>query len=90
MTVCRRCSECQGYSHHWLSNPNFGSDDNRAYEFECKHCEAAGEECPVCDGRGSVSGRSLCPVEEFPDTCQLCNGEGVVVVKLDDRKAGGP
>lgn len=43
---CRTCSECVGYSHHWIEDPDFHSD------YSCKHCPAVGEVCTECLGEG--------------------------------------
>jgi hypothetical protein len=55
--MCRRCSECDGYSHHWLPNGSFGDEreENNEAAFECKHCNALGDECPDCLGDGCVA-----------------------------------
>ena len=75
--TCRRCSECVGQSHHWLSNPDFGNDDEdegrTAREFDCKHCDAAGRECDVCGGSGRGEG-------DDDSQCLECDGEGVIQV----------
>ena len=53
--ACRRCSECKGATHHWIAN---------GYFYDCKHCEAKGDECETCGGEG----------------CDDCHHEGVVEV----------
>lgn len=45
---CRRCSECVGSEHHWLSDPRPDVDDDATdeqiaaapYVWQCKHCPA--------------------------------------------------
>jgi len=74
---CRRCSECQGMSHHWMENSNFAMDESCGEFFDpdeptdcthiCKHCDARGEECGICGGEG----------------CSACGGEGVVELLPD-------
>lgn len=54
-TICRRCTECEGQEHHWLSDPrsatNVDDDDDdlpidkngdvdEQYVLACKHCPA--------------------------------------------------
>jgi hypothetical protein len=89
-TICRRCSVCEGASHHWLDNPDFGEDqpDEEGGNVEathvCKHCDALGMECEACDGSGYVGyspayvsfGEIVGPDAE---NCQKCNGEGVIL-----------
>lgn len=43
---CRRCSECTGQEHHWLSEPDLQDDEKdfeegvNDYVYQCKHCPA--------------------------------------------------
>ena len=71
MTKCRRCAECEDFSHHWMDNSNFGNDPTNPdgeenYNTEathvCKHCPACGNECELCQGGG----------------CANCDGEVVL------------
>lgn len=64
-TSCRRCVDCEGSPHHWTEDPRPYS----ATDWACKHCEARGIACPICDGD-----------EEDQIGCALCGGEGVVEV----------
>ncbi len=62
---CRRCSDCRDSRHHWLPvcQPQ--------HDYDCKHCDAIGRECPECCGEG----------------CDNCKGEGVLVMinaEVDD------
>lgn len=84
-TQCRRCSVCEGASHHWLDNPDFGNDQNPPSDAEpynseathvCKHCDALGMECEACDGSGVDAGMELSGEDE---TCSECKGEGVIL-----------
>lgn len=82
--MCRRCSECEGMSHHWMENTSFGDDDeikeNNSTTHLCKHCDAMGDECEECFGDGYDP---LAPEdEEDPAPCQNCNGEGVLLVAV--------
>lgn len=70
---CRRCSDCEGASHHWLPNGNFGNDPSNPHDEEdynvqathlCKHCPVFGMECEACQGEG----------------CDSCEHEGVVLL----------
>jgi hypothetical protein len=68
---CRRCSECKRYSHHWLPNPEFGTEGPRGEnDHVCKHCGAEGNTCEHCFGDGIEPGLP----EEL---CGVCGGEGV-------------
>lgn len=84
MTTCRRCNECDGYSHHWLPNTSFGDDsereENNSAEYECKHCDALGMECPECDGDGRDN-----PLSEDA-MCPECDGEGVILFSTNWRE----
>jgi len=53
---CRKCDGCKDNSHHWL--PACCDE----YDYECKHCDAIGNECRECWGDG----------------CDECDHEGVV------------
>lgn len=79
--MCRRCSECEGMSHHWIENTSFGDDEeieeNNSTTHLCKHCDAMGDECDLCYGEG------LDPDSMDDVVCPECNGEGVIL------KAGG-
>lgn len=74
--TCRRCSECENSSHHWLPNPNLGDaeeGEHSGHAYCCKHCDAQGNECEACYGSG-------CADEDGPESveCPECNGEGVI------------
>ena len=47
-SVCRRCVECEGMTHHWIPNFDYGNDEvsqNLANaEHICKHCGSLGYE----------------------------------------------
>lgn len=78
--ACRRCSECEGASHHWMEADVYDEGDP---EYECKHCDTIGRECDGCCGDGIVeddgSGAGECP-------CPMCQGEGVVVCVSDKER----
>jgi hypothetical protein len=65
--VCRRCTTCEGMRHHWIEDPD--EDDPDAPDYACKHCDARGVECEVCDGDGT---------DEDGELCAVCNTEGVI------------
>lgn len=66
---CRRCDECRGMSHHWMPDPHPVSyDDERVWDYVCKHCDVVGEECEACWGDG----------------CEECGHEGVVPIGRRD------
>jgi hypothetical protein len=56
---CRTCSDCVGCSHHWVESPMELEWDPT---YACKHCDALGDECQLCDNEG----------------CSACNHEGVI------------
>ena len=89
--MCRRCSDCDGYSHHWLYNGAFGDEreENNEAAYVCKHCNALGDECGECRGDGcdpNPSDRDKCG---DPDPCPECDGEGVVLVAGGDLVYAG-
>jgi len=47
--VCRRCSECQGRSHHWGWH---ACEQWPCGFYWCQHCPATGIECIECGGQG--------------------------------------
>ena len=69
MNECRRCSECQGQSHHW--NTEIRTDDG--LRMQCKHCESTAEECDDCMGSGEG--------DVNDERCAGCDGAGVVDVQ---------
>lgn len=77
-TKCRRCSECQGCSHHWLPNSDFCNADApeelSQYEYVCKHCDAVGDACGCCGG----SGEEYFNDDDTDIICGACDGEGVI------------
>lgn len=52
-TVCRRCTECLGEEHHWLTSipEERVLDGVSEWVFICKHCDAVSRaiDCGVCD-----------------------------------------
>lgn len=74
-TKCPRCSECDGYSHHWLPNLRLGDheapEELQTVDFICKHCPALGNTCN-CGGDGFAA-------DGENEICPDCDGEGVVV-----------
>jgi hypothetical protein len=79
---CRRCSECEGMSHHWIADPI--DPDHPEYvpgDHACKHCDQRGDGCDLCAGDGRLLDDEL----SFDDApiCPNCNGEGVLPVSGD-------
>lgn len=73
MTTCRRCSECDGMSHHWIPDPMDPSDpDYLPGDYACKHCEQRGDCCDECSEEG----------------CESCNHEGVIPLTPAEHLAG--
>jgi hypothetical protein len=62
---CRRCTVCDGLTHHWLCAPE--DADPPTYGYGCKHCPVVGNECETCDGGDDADAE-----------CPTCHGEGVV------------
>ena len=82
VTRCRRCEDCRLRSHHWLHNPHYGDFSGGedavepGAEFLCKHCDAIGSECLMCDGGGKVAAD---PDATRVRPCPDCSGEGVTL-----------
>ena len=70
--MCRRCGDCEGYSHHWMHNGEI--EDENDPEFVCKHCDAVGDECSACFGDGCDSSADM-------ELCDVCQGEGVIYIR---------
>lgn len=74
--TCRRCSECEGMSHHWLPNPDYCNDEApeelQYAGWICKHCNAVGDDCGSCYGIG---------ITEDEEDCHDCEGEGVIEIR---------
>lgn len=91
-STCRRCSECEGMSHHWTPDPMAPDDDNwEPGDYACKHCEQRGDECGECEGTGwgpyiaaYVAGGEIIGPDCEP--CKTCKGEGVLPL-TDERYA---
>lgn len=77
--MCRRCSECEHYSHHWMWSPQ-GSEDDMMPDYCCKHCNAIGDECGECHGDGCDPNPKPSERSGDPDPCPECGGEGVILV----------
>lgn len=80
--MCRRCSECEHYSHHWMYAPSSDEDNNA--DHECKHCNALGDTCGECMGDGCATSQRNDDRIGDPDPCPECDGEGVVLVAGGD------
>ncbi len=88
---CRRCTECEGRTHHWFPDPHDRADlddEDRLLKgaYGCKHCDQRGEECPVCGGEGgdyNFPDREISEeeYEDFHELCGCCKGEGVITVE---------
>lgn len=71
---CRRCSVCDGSTHHWLPDPLAPEDDEwEPGEYACKHCDQRGNGCGHCHGDGYIDGDESQP-------CRACEGEGVIAL----------
>jgi hypothetical protein len=60
--TCRRCSECEGEEHHWLTSMPELPVDGEPY-IPCKHCLARAavcDECLECPVYPIVSDQPLC------------------------------
>ena len=69
---CRRCSECDGMSHHWIPDPQPLDDpEYMPGDYACKHCDYRGDGCETCAGDGYLDGDESKP-------CERCSQEGVV------------
>jgi hypothetical protein len=65
LTPCRRCTVCDGYTHHWIKHCE-ETEDIPSFSHVCKHCDAVGLYCSVCQGNG----------------CHVCANEGVEFVEM--------
>jgi hypothetical protein len=71
--TCRRCSECEGMSHHWTPDPMATDDpDYLPGDYACKHCEQRGNVCEHC----------------YEEGCVQCEQEGVVPLSTAEMLAG--
>ena len=68
--VCRRCTVCEDMPHHWLPDPDMSEPPR--YDHICKHCDAVGQSCDLCEGDGIDSDD-----EEGENVCGACDGAGV-------------
>lgn len=76
--MCRRCSECEHSSHHWIYN---GGGELDQPDYHCKHCNAIGDTCRGCYGDGWEPEFVIDPIHGMaPEPCQECLGEGVILV----------
>ena len=66
VSTCRRCTLCDGLTHHWL--PDIDDNDPPLYCYACKHCPAIGNSCTWCEGD-----------DDADPECPVCHGEGVLV-----------
>jgi hypothetical protein len=72
MSGCRRCSECDGATHHWIDNDEAYGEEDPSHA--CKHCDATGDECETCGG----DGERISPDGHNLGLCLACDGYGVV------------
>lgn len=68
---CRRCTVCDGLTHHWYVEAD--DWDNPSYTYVCKHCPVVGDECQTCDGG-----------DDADADCPTCQGEGVIPCGVRD------
>jgi hypothetical protein len=64
-TRCRRCTACEGCTHHWVERGD-ARETFPLYTHVCKHCDAVGIYCSVCQGNG----------------CHVCANEGMEFVAM--------
>jgi len=72
--ACRRCTVCDGMTHHWLEEVE--EADEPTYTHVCQHCEAVGFACDWCDGSGLADEE-----DDGEERCDVCHGEGVTYVR---------
>lgn len=77
---CRVCSECQGYSHHWIEHCR--EAEWGMYTHVCKHCDMTGMECEDCDGDGCVN----CDNEGVKEQRTWCPDCENVLCTCDDEE----
>lgn len=84
MTKCRRCSECEGRSHHWIADPMDPDDAEwEPGDHGCKHCSQRGDGCDRCAGDGQLFNDDNGYDDDAP-LCPDCRGEGVVPISEQD------
>jgi hypothetical protein len=66
---CRRCTVCDGMTHHWIEH--IEESDPPTYSHACKHCLAVGMICDECDEG----------LDEDGEICPTCDGEAVCYVR---------
>lgn len=66
---CRRCVECVGQPHHWLTSVPEFPEVGEPY-VPCKHCDARAAVCEEC-WEGPVW-----PPTTNNQRCELCNAQG--------------
>jgi hypothetical protein len=68
---CRRCGECEGQPHHWLTSMPECPEGGEAF-IPCKHCDARARVCDeCCEG-------PVWPADANNRRCELCNAPGGV------------
>jgi hypothetical protein len=66
--ACRRCSDCEGHTHHWLEDLMAEDDPEfQPGDYGCKHCPQRGDECGTCGGEGCIDCdfEGVIPVSSF-------------------------
>jgi hypothetical protein len=69
--TCRRCLECIGQDHHWLTSMPECPEGGEPF-IPCKHCPARAGVCVEC-GEGPVW-----PSTTHIQRCEICNAPGGV------------
>jgi hypothetical protein len=76
LTDCRRCVECRGEEHHWLTSMPECPEEGEPY-VPCKHCDAR---APLCD---QCMEAPVWPLTGDPTLCGDCRaGNAPPVLKL--------
>lgn len=71
--ACRRCVECAGQQHHWLTSMPECPENGEPF-IPCKHCDARSAVCEDCfDG-------AVWPPDRDPPLCSDCRCENFLQV----------
>lgn len=71
-TACRRCTECEGETHHWMPSVRHEADHDEA-DWSCKHCphRCQSVTCEACDEEIPIDIASV-DAEERVHLCPDC------------------
>jgi hypothetical protein len=77
MNECKRCPECEGQKHHWITDPENILDADESY-IACKHCDLR-----VLMGEGTTFIETSEGSHTFCFFCEGCGAEGILSIQTD-------